>query len=75
MGNADTKELLDCALTVNVTATDVEAIKQATNHLPLSRSALVREALRLGLHQLLKDPTALFRRPKLYAAAMTPQDK
>jgi hypothetical protein len=51
---------LDAALYLRITTEDLERLDKLTERLPIaSRNAIAREAMRLGLEALEKDPTRL----------------
>ncbi|MCA8922371.1 MAG: hypothetical protein KDD82_11215 [Planctomycetes bacterium] len=53
------KEVLGQQITLRVADSDIERIQAVCANLPFKRSAVTRAALRLGLSQLMADPTLL----------------
>ncbi len=55
------KEKLEAAYLVRVSAEDAAALEGLAARLPMSRAAIIRVGLRMGLSALARDPTIIIR--------------
>lgn len=53
----------DDSVLVRIERRDADALAQLLRVVPLTRSALAREAMRIGLATLSRDPAAILRSP------------